>query len=88
MIFPGETPNQVELKQFLDTFQDTMDQKSYGAMLLGELPYAALAQAPRSLEDIPPIADAASGTGATRAALRAQQVEHENKIKQEAREAL
>eukprot|EP00965_Chrysotila_dentata_P045908 1525967-Pleurochrysis_carterae.AAC.1 len=51
---------------------DTMDQKPYGAMLRGKLPYAALALAPRSLEDIPPIADAASGTGATRAALRAQ----------------
>eukprot|EP00965_Chrysotila_dentata_P082685 2728248-Pleurochrysis_carterae.AAC.1 len=64
-----------------------MDQKPYEAMLRGELPYAALALAPRSLEDIPPIADVASGTGATRAALRTQ-VEHENKIKQEAREAL
>eukprot|EP00965_Chrysotila_dentata_P087696 2895455-Pleurochrysis_carterae.AAC.1 len=64
-----------------------MDQRSYGAMLRGELPYAALALAPRSVEDIPPIADAASGSKATRAALRAQ-VEHENKIKQEAREAL
>eukprot|EP00965_Chrysotila_dentata_P091669 3026368-Pleurochrysis_carterae.AAC.2 len=48
-----------------------MDQKPYGAMLRGELLYAALALAPRSLEDISPIADAASGTGATRAALRA-----------------
>eukprot|EP00965_Chrysotila_dentata_P069520 2296542-Pleurochrysis_carterae.AAC.1 len=47
MVFPGETPNKVELKQFLDTFQDTMDQKPYGAMLRGELPYAALALAPR-----------------------------------------
>eukprot|EP00965_Chrysotila_dentata_P122296 4043007-Pleurochrysis_carterae.AAC.1 len=64
-----------------------MDQKPYGAMLRGELPYAARALAPRSLEDIPQIANAASGTGATRAVLRAQ-VEHENKIKQEAREAL
>eukprot|EP00965_Chrysotila_dentata_P031696 1057361-Pleurochrysis_carterae.AAC.1 len=44
----------------------------YGSMLRGELPYAALALAPRSLEDIPPIADTAFGTGATRAALRAQ----------------
>eukprot|EP00965_Chrysotila_dentata_P118907 3931969-Pleurochrysis_carterae.AAC.1 len=65
MVFPGETPNKVELKQFLYTFQDTMDQKASGAMLRGALPYAALALAPRSLEDIPPIADAASGTGAT-----------------------
>eukprot|EP00965_Chrysotila_dentata_P115616 3821264-Pleurochrysis_carterae.AAC.1 len=72
MSFPGETPNKVELKQFLDTFQDTMDQKPYGAMLRGEFPYAALALVPRCLEDIPPIADAGSGTGATRAALRAQ----------------
>eukprot|EP00965_Chrysotila_dentata_P022448 743286-Pleurochrysis_carterae.AAC.1 len=64
-----------------------MDQQSYGAMLRGELPYAALALAPRSLDDIPPSAEAASGAGATRAALCAQ-VEHENKIKQEAREAL
>eukprot|EP00965_Chrysotila_dentata_P144008 4756741-Pleurochrysis_carterae.AAC.1 len=64
-----------------------MDQKPYGAMLRGELPYAALALAPRSPENIPPIADAASGTVATRAALRAQ-VENEKKIKQEAREAL
>eukprot|EP00965_Chrysotila_dentata_P108622 3587964-Pleurochrysis_carterae.AAC.1 len=87
MVFPGETQNKVELKQFLDTFQDTMDQKPYGAILRGELSYAALALAPRSLEGIPPIADAASRTGATRATLRAQ-VEHENKIKQEAREAL
>eukprot|EP00965_Chrysotila_dentata_P073967 2442646-Pleurochrysis_carterae.AAC.1 len=71
MIFPGETPNKVEPKQFLDTFQDTMDQEPYGAMLCGELPYAALALAPKSLEDIPPIADAASETGAKRAALRA-----------------
>eukprot|EP00965_Chrysotila_dentata_P076404 2523510-Pleurochrysis_carterae.AAC.1 len=38
MVYPGETPNKVELKQFLDTFrQDTMDQKPYGAMLRGEL---------------------------------------------------
>eukprot|EP00965_Chrysotila_dentata_P027588 916901-Pleurochrysis_carterae.AAC.1 len=55
MIFPGETPNKVKLKQFLDTFQDTMEQKPYGAMLRGELPYAALALAPRRLEDIPPV---------------------------------
>eukprot|EP00965_Chrysotila_dentata_P125800 4158284-Pleurochrysis_carterae.AAC.1 len=72
MVFPGETPNKVELKQILDTFQNTRDEKPYGAMLRGELPYAASALAPRSLEDIPPIADAGSGTGATRAALRAQ----------------
>eukprot|EP00965_Chrysotila_dentata_P121919 4029307-Pleurochrysis_carterae.AAC.1 len=72
LIFPGETPNEVELKQFLDSFQDTMDQRPYGAILRGELPYVALALAPRSLEDIPPIADAASGSGATQAALRAQ----------------
>eukprot|EP00965_Chrysotila_dentata_P155774 5147607-Pleurochrysis_carterae.AAC.1 len=72
MVFQGEKLNKVELKQFLDIVQDDMDQKPYGAMLRGELPYAALALAPRSLEDIPPIADAASGTGATRAALRAQ----------------
>eukprot|EP00965_Chrysotila_dentata_P176903 5842330-Pleurochrysis_carterae.AAC.1 len=59
-----------------------MDQKPYGAMLRGELPYAALALAPKSLDDIPPIADATTGPEATRAALRAQ-VEHENKLKQE-----
>eukprot|EP00965_Chrysotila_dentata_P064593 2141745-Pleurochrysis_carterae.AAC.1 len=58
MVFPGERPN-----------KDTMDQKPYGAMLRGKLSYAALALAPRSLEVIPPIADAAFGTGATRAAL-------------------
>eukprot|EP00965_Chrysotila_dentata_P049644 1646143-Pleurochrysis_carterae.AAC.1 len=45
--FPGETPNKVELKNFFDKFQDAMDQKAYGAMLRGELPYAALALAPR-----------------------------------------
>eukprot|EP00965_Chrysotila_dentata_P165232 5455693-Pleurochrysis_carterae.AAC.1 len=72
LIFPGEIPNKVELKQFLDSFQDTMNQRPYGTMLRGELPYAALALALKSLEDIPPIVDAASGTGATRAALRAQ----------------
>eukprot|EP00965_Chrysotila_dentata_P099381 3285526-Pleurochrysis_carterae.AAC.1 len=44
---PGKTPNEAELKNFLDKFQDAMDQKSYGAMLRGELPYAALALAPR-----------------------------------------
>eukprot|EP00965_Chrysotila_dentata_P101875 3362769-Pleurochrysis_carterae.AAC.1 len=47
MVCPGDTPNKVELKQFLDIFQDTMDQKPYGAMLRGELTYAALALAPR-----------------------------------------
>eukprot|EP00965_Chrysotila_dentata_P005604 184381-Pleurochrysis_carterae.AAC.1 len=64
-----------------------MDQKPYGAMLCGELLYAALALAPRSLEDTPPIVDATTGPGATRAALRAQ-AEHENKLKQESKEAL
>eukprot|EP00965_Chrysotila_dentata_P047883 1588359-Pleurochrysis_carterae.AAC.1 len=87
LVSPGQTPDQVELKQFPDAFQDSMDQKPYGAMLRGELSYAAPSLEPRSLEDIPPIADAASGSAATRAALRAQ-VEHENKIKQKAREAL
>eukprot|EP00965_Chrysotila_dentata_P156822 5181822-Pleurochrysis_carterae.AAC.2 len=86
-VFPGETPNKVELKQLLDSFQDTMNQRPYEAMLRGELPYSALALSPRSLEDISPTADATSGTGAFRAALRAQ-LEHENKIKEEAREAL
>eukprot|EP00965_Chrysotila_dentata_P151594 5010435-Pleurochrysis_carterae.AAC.1 len=62
--FPGETPNNVELKNFLNKFQDATDQKPYGAMLRGELPHAALALAPRSLEDIPPIADATTGPGA------------------------
>eukprot|EP00965_Chrysotila_dentata_P144078 4759686-Pleurochrysis_carterae.AAC.1 len=72
MVFPGKTPNKVERKQFFDTFQDTINQKPYGAMLRGELPHAELALAPRSPDDIPPLADAASGTGATQAALRAQ----------------
>eukprot|EP00965_Chrysotila_dentata_P003018 97753-Pleurochrysis_carterae.AAC.2 len=63
-----------------------MDHKPYGVMLRGELPYAALQLAPRNLDDIPPIADTTSGLGATRAALRAQ-VEHENKIKQDSKEA-
>eukprot|EP00965_Chrysotila_dentata_P054985 1825225-Pleurochrysis_carterae.AAC.1 len=64
-----------------------MDQKPYGAMFHGELPYAALSLAPRCLDDIPPIADTTTGPGAARAALRAQ-VEHENEIKQESKEAL
>eukprot|EP00965_Chrysotila_dentata_P059411 1971315-Pleurochrysis_carterae.AAC.1 len=66
-----------------------MDQKPYGVMLQGELPYAALQLAPRNLDDIPPIADTTTTTrpGATRAALRAK-VEHENKMKQESKEAL
>eukprot|EP00965_Chrysotila_dentata_P149736 4944355-Pleurochrysis_carterae.AAC.1 len=85
--FPGEAPNKVELKHFLESFQDAMDQKPYGAMLRGELPYEALQLAPRNLDDIPPIADTTTGPGATRAALRAQ-VEHENKLKQESKEAL
>eukprot|EP00965_Chrysotila_dentata_P083824 2766714-Pleurochrysis_carterae.AAC.1 len=54
------------------------------AMLRGELLYAELALASRNLKDILTIADAAFGTGATQAALRAQ-VEHENKIKRKAR---
>eukprot|EP00965_Chrysotila_dentata_P012077 396144-Pleurochrysis_carterae.AAC.1 len=64
-----------------------MDQKPYGAILRGKLPYAALSLTPRNLDDISPIADSSSGPGATRAALRAQ-VEHENKVKQESEEAL
>eukprot|EP00965_Chrysotila_dentata_P026045 863612-Pleurochrysis_carterae.AAC.1 len=59
-----------------------MDQKPYGAMLRGELRYAALSLTPRNLDSIPPIADSSSGPAATSAALRAQ-VEHENKVKQE-----
>eukprot|EP00965_Chrysotila_dentata_P195578 6177063-Pleurochrysis_carterae.AAC.3 len=59
-----------------------MDQKPYGAMLRGELPYAALSLARRSLDGIPPIADATTGRGAAQAALRAQG-ELENKMKQE-----
>eukprot|EP00965_Chrysotila_dentata_P092770 3063023-Pleurochrysis_carterae.AAC.3 len=85
--FPGETLNKVELKHFLESFQDAMDQKPYGAMLRGELPYAALQLAPQNLDDIPPIADTSTGPDATRAALRAH-VEHENKLKQESKEAL
>eukprot|EP00965_Chrysotila_dentata_P130946 4329026-Pleurochrysis_carterae.AAC.1 len=85
--FPGETPNKVGLKRFLESFQDAMDQKPYGAMLRGELPHAALSLTPRNLDDILPITDSSSGPGATRAALRAQ-VEHENYVKQEAKEAL
>eukprot|EP00965_Chrysotila_dentata_P094739 3133057-Pleurochrysis_carterae.AAC.1 len=57
-------------------------------MLRGELPYAALQLAPRNFDDIPPIADTTTGPRATRAALRAQQVEHENKLKQEAKKTL
>eukprot|EP00965_Chrysotila_dentata_P041178 1366306-Pleurochrysis_carterae.AAC.1 len=72
MNYPGDTPNKVELKHFLASFQVAMDQKPYGAMLRGELPYAALQLAPRNLDDIPPIADTTTGPGATRAALRAQ----------------
>eukprot|EP00965_Chrysotila_dentata_P147437 4866882-Pleurochrysis_carterae.AAC.6 len=59
LVFPGETPHKVELKQFLDTFQDSMDQKPYGAILRGELPFAVPSLAPRKLEAIPSIADAA-----------------------------
>eukprot|EP00965_Chrysotila_dentata_P118426 3915003-Pleurochrysis_carterae.AAC.1 len=72
LIFPGETPNKVELKQFLESFQDVIDQKAYGAMLRGELPYAALSLTPRNLDDILPIANTTTGPGAARAALRAQ----------------
>eukprot|EP00965_Chrysotila_dentata_P219635 6191252-Pleurochrysis_carterae.AAC.1 len=75
------------MKKVLESFQDAMDQKPYGAMLSGELPDAALSLTPRNLDDIPPIVDSSLGPGATRAALRAQ-VEHENKMKQEAKEAL
>eukprot|EP00965_Chrysotila_dentata_P259921 6213727-Pleurochrysis_carterae.AAC.3 len=64
-----------------------MDQKPYGAMLRGELPYAALQRAPRNLDDIPPIANTTTGPGATRAALRTQ-VKHESKLKHESKEAL
>eukprot|EP00965_Chrysotila_dentata_P165312 5458804-Pleurochrysis_carterae.AAC.1 len=64
-----------------------MDQKAYGAMLRGELPYAALSLTPRNLGDIPPIADTTTGPGAERAALRAQ-VKHDNRMKQESKEAL
>eukprot|EP00965_Chrysotila_dentata_P260320 6213863-Pleurochrysis_carterae.AAC.2 len=81
LVFPGETRNKVELKLSLDSFQDAMDQKAYGAMLRGELPYAALSLTPRNLDDVPPIADTTTGPGAARAALCAH-VEHENKMKQ------
>eukprot|EP00965_Chrysotila_dentata_P032147 1072320-Pleurochrysis_carterae.AAC.1 len=64
-----------------------MDQKAYGAMLRGELPYAALSLTPRYLDDILPIADTTTGPGAAKVALRAQ-VEHDNKMKQESKEAL
>eukprot|EP00965_Chrysotila_dentata_P035812 1191611-Pleurochrysis_carterae.AAC.1 len=64
-----------------------MDQKPYGAMLRGKLPYSALQLAPRNLHDIPLIPDTTRGPGATQAALRAQ-VEHENKMKQESKEVL
>eukprot|EP00965_Chrysotila_dentata_P039326 1307311-Pleurochrysis_carterae.AAC.1 len=87
MSFPGETPNKVEVRHFLETFQDAMDQEPYGAMLRGELLYAALQLAPRNLDDIPPIANTATEPGANQAALRAQ-VEYENKLKQEFKEAL
>eukprot|EP00965_Chrysotila_dentata_P160350 5294636-Pleurochrysis_carterae.AAC.5 len=56
-------------------------------MLRGKLPHAALLLTRRNLDDIPRIADSNLGLGATRAALRAQ-VEHANKVKQEAKEAL
>eukprot|EP00965_Chrysotila_dentata_P175346 5787984-Pleurochrysis_carterae.AAC.1 len=64
-----------------------MDQEPYGAMLRGELPYTTLQLAPRNLDDIPPIGDTTTRLGSTRAALSAQ-VEHENKMKQESKEAL
>eukprot|EP00965_Chrysotila_dentata_P035957 1196687-Pleurochrysis_carterae.AAC.1 len=91
MNFPRETPTKAELKHFLRIFLGcyglAMDQKPYGAMLRGELPYAALQLAPQNLDDILPIADTTAGPGATRAAPRAQ-VEHENKLRQESKEAL
>eukprot|EP00965_Chrysotila_dentata_P220524 6191830-Pleurochrysis_carterae.AAC.1 len=71
MTLPGETPSKVELKKSLESFQDAVDQKAYGAMLRGELPYAALLLTPRNLEDIPPIADTTTGPGGARAALLA-----------------
>eukprot|EP00965_Chrysotila_dentata_P082955 2736743-Pleurochrysis_carterae.AAC.1 len=37
LTFPEETPNKVELKDFLESFQDAMGQKPYGAMLRGKL---------------------------------------------------
>eukprot|EP00965_Chrysotila_dentata_P037013 1231786-Pleurochrysis_carterae.AAC.2 len=87
LIFPGEISNKKEIKQFLDSFQDAMDQKAYGAMLRGELLYAALSLTPRSLDNIPSIADTTTGPGAARAAHRAQ-VERKHKMKQESNEAL
>eukprot|EP00965_Chrysotila_dentata_P238819 6202741-Pleurochrysis_carterae.AAC.1 len=72
MNFPGETPNKVELKHFLESFQDAMNQKPYGALLRGELPIAALQLTLQNLDAIPPIADTTTRPGATRAALRAQ----------------
>eukprot|EP00965_Chrysotila_dentata_P163286 5393192-Pleurochrysis_carterae.AAC.1 len=64
-----------------------MGQKAYGAMLRGELPYAARSLTPRNLDYIPPIAYTTTGPGTARAALRAQ-IEHENKIKQESKKSL
>eukprot|EP00965_Chrysotila_dentata_P147854 4880663-Pleurochrysis_carterae.AAC.1 len=34
--FPGETPNKVELKHFLESFQAAMDQKPYNGVVLDQ----------------------------------------------------
>eukprot|EP00965_Chrysotila_dentata_P076180 2516445-Pleurochrysis_carterae.AAC.1 len=86
--FPCRHSHQNQAKSVLRT-----SSRYYGSEALrcnapiGELPYAALQLAPRNLDDIPPLADTTTGPGEPPAALRAQ-VEHEDKLKQESKEAL
>eukprot|EP00965_Chrysotila_dentata_P014907 493218-Pleurochrysis_carterae.AAC.2 len=60
MIFSGETPNKVELEQFLDTLYDTMDQKPYGAMLQAKFRTQHWRWHLEVWRTLRPIADAAS----------------------------
>eukprot|EP00965_Chrysotila_dentata_P195939 6177278-Pleurochrysis_carterae.AAC.2 len=84
--------NAMDTSYSLDLFRlrirYAVDQKLYGAMLRGELPYASLQLAPRNLDIIPSIENTTTGPDATRAALRAQVLDHESKLKQDSKEAL
>ena len=74
--YPREKPSRLELKQWLETWQDTLVSAGFGAVLRKETPYDLAKLKPKELE-----AAAESDSDATKAAIASEnrRIERENK---------
>ena len=74
--YPGEKPRKNELKKWIQTWSDLMQQSGYGPLLRGEVPYDLLKLQPRELLPVPD----ASEPGYAAILSKNADIAHANKV--------